>query len=235
MWRSFRWSVPLCVASAVLAVAGGSQAANGSIGGTLHSSAITVHYSGRFETQWPTSSSTTSPKGIPGDFARAELEWKAVGEITYAQLNQRTLVHWHYLQLFGTYDYTLIPNGGTPGLKCREVLHEVPGYEKTVEDQLNLSYLSYDKKYEVYASTPFNNRAVTTGLDPSNRCAAFAYWPEPDSNDSKANAFGAAFMPSFAVARGKSLTKKWPTITWTSKTQNAYDEVTATLTISAAR
>jgi hypothetical protein len=195
---------------------------------------VTVHYSGHFVTRWPTSTSTVFPKGIPGDFAHAELDWKAVAEITQSQIDRGIIVHWHFLRLFGAYSYTLLPDGGDPGLKCRETLTEVPGYEQTADDALDLAYTAYDKKYEVYASTPFDNRAVTTGLPPADKCAAFAYWPNPQPGDAKARAFGAAYKPQFAVARGKSLTKKWPTAVWTSPTEDAYDEVTATLTISAA-
>jgi hypothetical protein len=222
----------LCLGVALLAFAGGAQATTA--GRALNGPAITVHYQGHFETQWPTSSSTAFPKGIPGDFARAVLDWKAVASITYAQLEKGTMVHWHYLKLFGAYSYTLLANSGTPGLKCRETLTEVPGYEKTTDDQLDLSYLYATKKYEVYASTPFNNRAVTTGLKPDEKCAAFAYWPEPSGN-ARAKVFGAAYAPTFAVARGQSLSKVWPTTTWPSPAQDAYDTVEAKLTMSAAR
>lgn len=223
----------LCLTASALAQT--ADASSSRVTATLLSSAITVHYSGHFETQWPTSTSTADPKGIPGDFARAELDWKAVAQITYNQLDQGIQVHWHYLQLYGTFDYTLLPESGSPGLKCREVLTEVPGYEKTSDDSLNLSYDTAEKKYEVYASTPFNNRAATTGKTQDDKCSAFAYWPEPPSNEPKAAAFIAALQPSLSAARGTAVSKQWPDKTWNVPTQDAYDSVRATLTISTPR
>jgi hypothetical protein len=196
--------------------------------------AIIVHYSGHFETQWPTSTSTSSPRGIPGDLARAELDWKAVGQITYSQLDDGVQVHWHYLKLFGTYDYTLLPSPGKKGLKCREVLTEVPGYETTADDAVSISAFA-GGKYEVDAATPFNNRAVTTGKAKDDPCAAFAYWPEPTGTTAKAVAFMKAYQPSLMFARGKAVTMNWPEKTWYVPTQDGYDTVSATVTVSAAR
>lgn len=196
---------------------------------------VTAVFSGHFETTWPTAVSTTDPKGIPGDVATAKLDWKATVDETTEQLSNGVEAHWRYKQLFGTYDYTLLPHAGDPTTtKCQEVLQAVPGFEKSDYSTAELTYVPpFGRKpalYEVTASVPFNVESVTTGLDPNDPCAAFAYWPEPPTNDKGAGLLTTMTM-ELATTPGHSPTKSFGGA-WKDPNEDASDNVSAVLSIS---
>ncbi len=192
----------------------------------------TIEYAGTFGVTYPTSTATNSPRGVPGDVAYATVTWDAVGQITDAQLYNGEHEFWHYKKLQGTFDYVLLPTPGSSGRTCNQKLSEVAGYEQTVPDQLNISYTSFSKQYSLTTATPFDNRALTTGLKQTDPCAAFAYWVEPGPGEKGAKEFDADYKPFVAVTRGGPYSFHFKN-TWKSPDVNATDSLNATLTISA--